>query len=104
MFPGSRLDSTSNDFFPSCFISNYNLGDCPACKKPIMKGHAITKTVEEKGMVLRHRTHQNSSFYTPSTGARTVHIDCQIKDDDDTFFWTLWSAHKQSIEEKGLIC
>ena len=99
MTPGARLNSVSLNFMPSVVISNYNLGNCPGCNKLINKGDLITRVLEEGNMKLRYRTHKNNSFYTPVLGARFVHKNCRVLDEDGIYLWTEWSGEQQGIED-----
>lgn len=95
MTPGRRVDSESKQFNVSCRKSNYNLGLCDGCGKPIFRGDLITQCCEQKGMTLRYRTHKDGSFYTPSTCSRFVHLNCQISE-DGSYYWTDWAADQHS--------
>lgn len=95
MSPGSRLNSISDKFYLVERTSYYNMGLCEACMKPILKGELITQCSEPVGMKLRYRSHKDGSFYTPYTGARFVHRECQIIE-DGIAIWTDWAAENAS--------
>ena len=78
--------------------SNYKIY-CQGCNSNINRGDLITQVVEDKGMILRPVI-TKYGFYTPFTGARWVHKDCEIIEWDDELgyisLWTLWSADKHT--------
>ena len=88
--------------------SNYKLY-CHVCDGTIHRGDEIARCEEYYGwisMTLRARlTADRKSFYTPDTGARWVHKNC------DPGFWTTYSviaetekANKKMNEERKYIC
>lgn len=86
---------------------------CGGCNSIINRGDLITHCQDYMGMKLRGRGNDNG-FYTPYTGSRWVHRDCNITEWDDFYqmditVWTDWAAMKfaddieSSIEEESSI-
>jgi hypothetical protein len=68
--------------------SNYKL-HCFVCNQTIYRGDSIARCEEYGGqysMTLRARRWGNLSFYTPDTGARWVHKNCNPN------FWTTYNV------------
>ena len=81
---------------PSVIKSNYNFKCCPGCNKPIKRGDLITFVAESLGMLLRPVVCKHG-FYTPCTGRRIVHRDCDV-----IGLWTNFGAELESNNISGM--
>ena len=78
-----------------CIKSKYKLF-CEGCNSNILPGQLITQVNEGRGMELRCVVLKNG-FYTPFSGARWVHRDCNIYEYCEEYgmeicLWTDWAA------------
>ena len=75
---------------PTVMKSNYNFTCCLGCGKPIKRGEAITFVSESRGMILRPVECING-LYTPCTGRRIVHKNCDL-----IGLWTSYDSNQES--------
>ena len=79
--------------------SNYKL-HCFVCNQTINRGDSIAQCEEygrQYSMTLRTRIWDKHCFYTPETGARWVHKNC------DPEFWTTYSVIEHTEETNKLM-
>ena len=79
--------------------SNYKL-HCFVCNQTIHRGDSIAQCKEYGGqysMTLRARTWAKQSFYTPETGSRWVHKNC------DPQIWTTYNVIAHTEETNKLM-
>ena len=80
---------------PTVMKSNYNFTCCLGCGKPIKRGDAITFVSESRGMILRPVECING-LYTPCTGRRIVHKDCDV-----IGLWTEYGSNSENKDNKN---
>ena len=80
---------------PTVMKSNYNFTCCLGCGKPIKRGEKVTFVSESRGMILRPVECING-LYTPCTGRRIVHKDCDI-----IGLWTEYGSNLGTEDNKN---
>ena len=80
---------------PTVMKSNYNFTCCLGCGKPIKRGEEVTFVSESRGMILRPVECING-LYTPCTGRRIVHKDCDI-----IGLWTEYGSYLDTKDNKN---
>ena len=80
---------------PTVMKSNYNFTYCLGCGKPIKRGEEVTFVSESRGMILRPVECING-LYTPCTGRRIVHKDCDI-----IGLWTEYGSNLGTEDNKN---
>ena len=79
--------------------SNFKL-HCFVCNNTIHRGEDIAQCEEYGGhysMTLRTRVQKDKSFYTPDTGARWVHKNCQPPRGFTTYTGLLYAENENTI-------